>query len=330
MQETLKSLADKPRLLILSGLPASGKSTYAKEWLSEDADARICINWDEARIARYGENWKFNRKEENEMKRASYDTARIALNKGFSVIIDNTNLTPKARDTWRAIGQNSSAEVIEHEIDTPVLECVRRDRNRVGRSRVGRAVIERMALFNGFIDWQDYKGQFIVCDIDGTLSDPSHRLHWVKDQDYTCKPDCKATELQRLKGGCQVCGSKPPHKDRDKFHEEVTKDTLKEPIARLLGHFRSLGYHIIICSGRWLDKGCGIKTEDWLERHGIQYDHLFMRNGGDSRPDWEIKQEILELLPKDRIAYVLDDRDQVVNMWRRNGLTCLQVSEGKF
>ena len=52
-----------------------------------------------------------------------------------------------------------------------------------------------------------------------------------------------------------------------------------------------------------------------------------MRNSGDRRPDVEVKQEILDYLPKDRIRYVLDDRDQVVDMRRKNGLTCLQVAD---
>jgi hypothetical protein len=56
------------------------------------------------------------------------------------------------------------------------------------------------------------------------------------------------------------------------------------------------------------------------------YRHLFMRRAGDSRPDQVIKREILDLIPKDRVAYVLDDRQQVVDMWRAQGLTCLQVA----
>jgi len=55
-----------------------------------------------------------------------------------------------------------------------------------------------------------------------------------------------------------------------------------------------------------------------------------MRQAGDYKPDYEHKKELLDLLPKDRIAFILDDRDQVVNMWRENGLTCLQVDAGAF
>ena len=85
-------------------------------------------------------------------------------------------------------------------------------------------------------------------------------------------------------------------------------------------------------SGRPIDKA-GKATEDWLRTHlnpEMPIKHLFMRNSGDFRKDYVIKQEILDLLPKDRIRYVLDDRDQVVEMWRKNGLTCLQVADGRF
>ena len=32
----------------------------------------------------------------------------------------------------------------------------------------------------------------------------------------------------------------------------------------------------------------------------------------------------------DNVAMVFDDRNQVVDMWRQNGLTCFQVADGDF
>jgi hypothetical protein len=56
-----------------------------------------------------------------------------------------------------------------------------------------------------------------------------------------------------------------------------------------------------------------------------------MRKDGDFRADYIVKQEILDAhIPKDRVLFVLDDRQQVVDMWRRNGLMCFQVAEGNF
>ena len=57
-----------------------------------------------------------------------------------------------------------------------------------------------------------------------------------------------------------------------------------------------------------------------------------MRKTGDNRKDSIIKEEIYRNLiePNYNIEFVLDDRNQVVDMWRRIGLTCLQVADGNF
>ena len=137
----------KPQFYILSGLPASGKSTLAKRWLAEDQDARIRINYDELRIGMYGADWKFNHNEEQKMKTHAFNITKKAIDAGLSVVIDNTNLTLSAKNYWRNLGKSLGAEIIEEELDVPVEECVKRDRLREGKARVGRAVIERMALF---------------------------------------------------------------------------------------------------------------------------------------------------------------------------------------
>jgi hypothetical protein len=40
--------------------------------------------------------------------------------------------------------------------------------------------------------------------------------------------------------------------------------------------------------------------------------------------------EILKTVDKSNILYAVDDRQRVVDMWRSNGITCLQVAEGNF
>lgn len=320
-------MTEKPTLLVLSGLPGSGKSTIAAQWVAEDRENRRRINWDEMRLELYGPDWKFNRTDENRMQMASHDHVDDWLRAGLSVVIDNTNLTDKARGLWIQHGKELGAEVIEQEIDTPTAVCVERDRKREGRARVGRAVIERMALFHGFIDWSELPPKWaggadnpdiVIVDIDGTLSDPSHRLHHIRGASIP-------TSTLDLETGKQTF-----HPRWDLFHAEVDKDAPKPIIIELVRRL-SLHYWIIIVSGRSPEHGCGIKTEDWLDRHlEVPYVHLFMRQAGDYKPDFEHKQEILDLLPKERIAFVLDDRQQVVQMWRRNGLICLQVANGQF
>ncbi len=295
-------------ILILCGLPGSGKSTYAAEWIAEDPETRVRINYDSIREELYGPRWKFNHPEEKAMKAHALARANGVLMEGKSLVIDNTNLTEKARKPWMDLATTYGIVPQITEMDTDLWDCVYRDSGRpntgeVNGSRLGRAVIERMALFTGWIDWDDteYRGMsFVIVDVDGTLADCSHRKHFIEE-----KP-----------------------KRYDAFFKACHEDTLIEPVANLVEMLADR-YHVIIVSGRPTDF-CGIPTEDWLDRHGIRYEHLFMRQGGDYRPDYVIKQEILDLLPKERIAYVLDDRDQVVDMWRRNGLTTLQVNKGDF
>ncbi len=92
------------------------------------------------------------------------------------------------------------------------------------------------------------------------------------------------------------------------------------------------GYPVAFVSGR--DEVCRQQTETWLLRHqvGLATDPLFMRPHKDNRPDHEVKAEIYkrDIEPHWDVAYVLDDRNQVVAMWRELGLTVLQVADGDF
>lgn len=82
---------------------------------------------------------------------------------------------------------------------------------------------------------------------------------------------------------------------------------------------------VILMTGR---QECDrLPTERWLEKHNIQYDSLFMRTTKDGRPDFVIKRELYEthVEPYYEVHLVLDDRQQVVDMWREIGLRCFQV-----
>jgi hypothetical protein len=73
-------------------------------------------------------------------------------------------------------------------------------------------------------------------------------------------------------------------------------------------------------------------TSRWLERHRVPYAKLVMRVDGDGRADEIVKEELFrtQIEPFYTIGGVIDDRDKVVKMWRRLGLVCFQVAEGKF
>ena len=150
----------------------------------------------------------------------------------------------------------------------------------------------------------------IICDLDGTLCDITHRLRHVEQSP----------------------------KNWDAFFSGVLDDSVNKPVLRVLSKFRNTA-EIIFCSGR--PERCRKDTYLWLYRFAcyetvsgfeeFKNYKLYMRKDGDFRPDHEVKQEILDSsIDKDRVLFVLDDRQQVVDMWRRNGLTCFQVAEGNF
>lgn len=107
-------------------------------------------------------------------------------------------------------------------------------------------------------------------------------------------------------------------------------DLLNVPVAHIVQTYASIGVAVILVSGR--EAKYRKPTERWLEHHAIPHEALHMRRTRDFRKDSVIKTEIYRehIEGKFAVLFVLDDRNQVVDMWRGHGLTCLQVAPGDF
>ncbi len=133
---------------------------------------------------------------------------------------------------------------------------------------------------------------------------------------------------------CDIDGTLALLGNRDRYNPSTGEDLLNNPIANILKVYNNQNLfpiELIFVSGRE-DKYRDI-TEKWLQKHGItHYKLLLMRQTGDFRKDYIIKKELFEkhIKGKYEVLFVLDDRDQVVKMWRELGLTCLQVAYGNF
>lgn len=143
----------------------------------------------------------------------------------------------------------------------------------------------------------------VIFDIDGTLADCTHRRQFI-----ACKPkNWAAFESGQSADGVLT----------------RTRDTLMD--------FVKAGVKIILCSGR--NDHTKTQTIEWLNRHEIPFDDIYMRKSKDTRQDYIVKEELLDQLIADGyddIIMVFDDRQQVVDMWRRRGLIVHQVAEGDF
>lgn len=142
-----------------------------------------------------------------------------------------------------------------------------------------------------------------IFDLDGTLADLSHRLHHI-----TSTP-----------------------KNWRAFFSSVLDDAPIEHVVELY-HIVNRKKPVVFVSGR--SDECRDATIQWLVKHNftIQANGLYMRTAGDRRPDYLVKYDLLQQLRADGWNPVMafDDRDQVVQMWRENGIPCAQVAPGSF
>jgi len=108
----------------------------------------------------------------------------------------------------------------------------------------------------------------------------------------------------------------------------VDLDDPNTPVITM-ANLLSSQYRIWILSGR--SDVTQQATIDWLAKHNVTYDHLVMRPQNLLyMPDNDLKQSWLDTIGVDNVAMVFDDRQQVVDMWRDNGLTTFQVDKGDF
>jgi hypothetical protein len=120
--------------------------------------------------------------------------------------------------------------------------------------------------------------------------------------------------------------------DRSPYEwHKVGEDSPVEAVIHAVHAAAQFNKHVLVMSGR--DSSCRKITENWLNTNlGVSWDKLFMRSEGDNRKDDLVKYELFNehVRGKYHVNYVLDDRDQVVKMWRSLGLNCFQVNYGAF
>ena len=153
--------------------------------------------------------------------------------------------------------------------------------------------------------------KWVIFDLDGTLADiEDRRKKSVKDNGKM---------------------------DWDKFFDPVNiwLDQPNHPVIKMAQVLSDTGHKIAIFSGR--SKATKDVTKDWLKTNQVPFDVIKMRPTSHPwkfMPDDKLKQIWLDdLFPKDakdKIICVFDDRSKVVDMWRDNGLTCMQVAPGDF
>lgn len=285
------------KLVMMRGLPASGKSTEAQKIVEQGSWVRL--NRDLLRTMLHYD--KFTGRNEGLTVDAEKYLATSFLKGGISVVVDDCNLGDSHRDMWANVAKEAEAKFEVVEMNTPVSTCRFRDQDR--EKKVGSDIITNMALRYG-LHPKPEKG-YILCDLDGTLCDITHRLPYAHGET----------------------------KDWGKFFSLIAHDTLREDVADMVVGYAREGYEIIFLSAR--PDTYRKQTLLWIITHMADrlpngFLTLIMRRGNDKRPDVEVKQQLLDLHFPDRslIKMVIDDRPSVIRMWRENGLPVTDVGKG--
>ena len=145
----------------------------------------------------------------------------------------------------------------------------------------------------------------IIFDVDGTLMDIETRRKWLEG------PTPNWTKFMDPK--------------------EMETDTPNQHVMEVAECMHDAGHEIVIVSAR-NERHREVTEHQLKQNFGVFWSHMFLRHDDSFEPDNQFTQRVLdELIKADwKPDMVFDDRDQVVEMWRANGIPCFQVAPGNF
>jgi len=302
------------KVIINRGIPSSGKSTWAKEFIKENQDFKR-VNKDDIRLMLA--NKSFMPTQEDLVHQIFLSVCMNVLKAGYSIIVDNTNLKQKyieeinhLVEVYHYESGYQSKVTVEHKwFPIHLHHAIKYDSKR-GRAKVGEKVIRRM--YDNYVicggpepqerdvvvnlEYDSSLTDCIICDLDGTIADYS--------------------------------------KNRGPFDAtNCEKDDLIVPVAEVIKKFmydKDSPTTIFFVSGR--EDKYEVPTIRFLNKYLLgNYSGLFMRKAGDKRKDYIIKREIYEKHIKGQynVLAIFDDRPQVINeCWKKLGLFVFNVGDG--
>lgn len=290
------------KIILLQGLPASGKTTWAKEKVILDQGDTVRVNKDDLREMMFASKWSKDR--ERQVLNVRDFIVEQSLKEEKNVIIDDTNFSNKHEQRMYEIASGwDDVEIEVVKFDTPLVECLERNKKR------NNAVPER-------IIWDMYY-RYILPEK-------------VKNNVY--RPNLPNAILVDVDGTVAI------HNERNAFeYHKCLSDTPNERVIDIVRELAVKNFVIVVTGRENVHYPVGENyeypdvltyTQKWLEKHQVPYDEIYIRNEGDYRPDYVVKKEMWENHIKDRfnILGVFDDRLQVIVMWRELGLQVFDVA----
>ena len=301
------------KLILMQGIQASGKTTWSKNWVLEDPEHRLRFSNDDIRNM-YGKYWILSR--EHMVKNALRNFVGHAILSGYDIVIDNMNLNPKELDFYKNIIEEYSLDTkykyilsLHQCFDVSLETCIERDSKRA--NPIGAEVITNtFKKYRQYIATELNKKEVtswksintclkdaIIVDLDATLAfNTSGRPFWGQ--------------------GCA---------------EGIPKDVIDIRMRELLHSICACSEcSFIVLTGREDLPEIREATSSWLDINWLHPTELIMRPKGDVSKGDLCKFNLYNKFIKDKynVLAVFEDSKKCVDMWRREGLLCLQPNSG--
>lgn len=304
-------------MIITRGIPASGKTTWAKQWVSEAPyGERVNVNRDDIRkmmgFGQVGTN-----EQEDSVTTIQNSMIHAVMSDGKDIVISDTNMRRKNIARFAEMGIVAGYEVKVKDFPIDFDTAVARDKNR--EDSVGEDVIRK--FHSKFPPKQWIDGEKIISEVRQKVEQKEKR------ESYRNNPDNPDAIMVDIDGTIAINDG---HRSYYDYSDAVKGDKPNTPVIEAVKMAHAAGVKIIIMSGR--EDRCKEASIEWMTDNGIPFDEVHFRATGDQRPDWIVKDEMVREHIQDsyHVVFCYDDRDQVVSHHRKMGYKVFQVAPGDF
>lgn len=296
-------------VILTTGLPGSGKSTWARKHAAQFGGDMLLTSRDEIR-AMLGFGPIGNKEQEEIVSKMQDDIIVRAVKSGKGIIVHDTNLNKKSPTRIKKLFDGDVPFEVADFTNVSVATCIAQDKGRP--DAVGEDVIKNMAR---------------------QLNKP-WRLTAEFMNDVTLSPLYVPRFRARKAILFDLDGTAAKHVARSPYdYSRVKTDAVHPHIRTLINGYYDSGYAVFGFSGRPDIDNVRRDTEEWLEDNGFWYHKLYMRPADQlTVNDADVKQFLFDTYIRDNydVEIMLDDRNRVVRRMRKLGVNVLQVADGDF
>ena len=303
-------------VVLLRGVPGSGKSTAALQLMNDFPGQFVRVNRDDIRMMMYGE-YHFSGDDANTKEKAvtqvEHSLIKSAIKAGKRPLVDATNLNRQSVKGILRIAGAHGMDVDHIDFEVSQEEAIKRDAGRT--KKVGEDVIKKFFQKNKI---DKVTGKLPEMPEVPNLNDREFVKYSAPEGDA---PTCVLVDID---GTIAHMSGRSPYD-----YSRVSEDTVDIVVNTLVNTLYDSNYEIIFFSGR--KDECRDDTIQWLKDNvppGVEY-QLFMRNANDDRPDYIVKYEMFHehIQGNYTVEFVLDDRLQVCRMWHKLGVKVMRVGD---